>query len=93
MGKKEKNFCYAGDWSFVLNYTTGIMHRCHVNVQGYNIFANPEKRLSLMPLDIIANRHAVIVPIFRDLAVCRRIICQQFLNYMIGQKRTGLTKR
>lgn len=44
-GKKEKNFCYAGDWSFVLNYTTGQMSRCHANVQGYNIFADPDKKI------------------------------------------------
>lgn len=44
-GKKEKNFCYAGDWSFVLNYTTGKMSRCHANIQGYDIFANPKRKI------------------------------------------------
>ena len=42
---REKSFCYAGDWSFVLNYTTGRMSRCHANVQGYNIFRDPEKKI------------------------------------------------
>lgn len=42
---REKNFCYAGDWAFVLNFTTGKMCRCHTNTQGYNIFEHPEQKI------------------------------------------------
>lgn len=40
---KRKEFCYAGDWSFLLNLSTGIMSKCY-NKQGeQDVFANLEE--------------------------------------------------
>ena len=35
---KRKEFCYAGDWSGVLNLQTGWLSKCYVNLEGQNIF-------------------------------------------------------
>ena len=36
---KRKEFCYAGDWSFVLNLSTGILTKCYANKEdSQNIF-------------------------------------------------------
>lgn len=37
---KRKEYCYAGDWSFVLNLQTGKMNRCYGCSVSYNIFEN-----------------------------------------------------
>ena len=38
---KRKEFCYAGDWSFLLNLETGVMSKCYANTErGQNIFEN-----------------------------------------------------
>ena len=39
----RKEFCYAGDWSFLLNLGTGVMRKCYENNEGQqNIFENPD---------------------------------------------------
>ena len=35
---KRTEFCYAGDWSFVLNLQTGWLTQCYANCEGQNIF-------------------------------------------------------
>lgn len=41
---KRKEFCYAGDWSFLLNLQTGIMSKCYMNLEDrINIFENIDK--------------------------------------------------
>lgn len=40
---KRREYCYAGDWSFILDLDTGIMRRCYNVPNGVNIFENPEK--------------------------------------------------
>lgn len=38
---KRKEFCYAGDWSFLLNLETGVMSKCYANTErSQNIFEN-----------------------------------------------------
>mgnify|MGYP005800003425 CR=1 FL=1 len=37
---KRKEFCYAGDWSGVLNLQTGWLSKCYENNDGQNIFEN-----------------------------------------------------
>ena len=41
--RKVKEFCYAGDWSFVLNLATGRMQRCYACHDSFDIIANPHK--------------------------------------------------
>lgn len=38
--KKREEFCYAGDWSGVLNLQTGWLSKCYENREGQNIFEN-----------------------------------------------------
>lgn len=35
---KREEFCYAGDWSGVLNLQTGWLSKCYANSEGQNIF-------------------------------------------------------
>lgn len=39
--KKRKEFCYAGDWSFVLNVGTGKMRQCYSSYFEQNIIEDP----------------------------------------------------
>lgn len=40
---KRTEFCYAGDWSGVLNLQTGWLSRCYANKEGQNIFDDLNK--------------------------------------------------
>ncbi len=42
---KRKEFCYAGDWSFVLNLKTGLLSKCYGTGLSSNIFENPDKKI------------------------------------------------
>ena len=39
---KRKEFCFAGDWSGVLNLQTGMLSQCYANPMGANIFEDPD---------------------------------------------------
>lgn len=43
---RRKEYCYAGDWSFILDLDTGIMRRCYNKPFGVDIFADPQKPIS-----------------------------------------------
>ena len=32
--ERRKEFCYAGDWAFLLNFETGVMSKCYSNPEG-----------------------------------------------------------
>ena len=40
---KREEFCYAGDWSGVLNLQTGWLSKCYANDEGQNIFEDLNK--------------------------------------------------
>lgn len=40
---KQKEFCYAGDWSGVLNLETGWLSRCYASREGQNIFEDVDR--------------------------------------------------
>lgn len=40
---KRHEFCYAGDWSGVLNLQTGWLSKCYANPEGQNIFEDLNK--------------------------------------------------
>ncbi len=40
---RRKEFCYAGDWSGVLNLQTGVLQKCYQNPECQNIFEDIEK--------------------------------------------------
>ena len=40
---KRHEFCYAGDWSFLVNAATGNMSQCYGTPTFHNIFDRPEK--------------------------------------------------
>ena len=49
-GEKRKEFCYAGDWSFVLNIATGDIKQCYrgFDIQNiYNDINEPIKKLAV----------------------------------------------
>ncbi|MCQ9628393.1 radical SAM protein [Cetobacterium somerae] len=43
--KKRKEFCYAGDWSNILNLGTGELKKCYAFFESQNIFENPSKKI------------------------------------------------
>ncbi len=42
-GIKRKEYCYAGDWSFVLNLTTGDLHQCYCGKKVDNVYLDISK--------------------------------------------------
>lgn len=42
-GVKQKNFCYAGDWSGTLNLGTGVLTRCYGSMIKQDIFKDVSK--------------------------------------------------
>ena len=38
MVKRDKDFCYAGDWSFILDLGTGNIKKCYAEKENQNIF-------------------------------------------------------
>ncbi len=42
---KRKEFCYAGDWSGILDLSTGIMRRCYSSYLFQDIFKNPNEKI------------------------------------------------
>lgn len=49
-GVKRREFCYAGDWSFYVDLTTGEMSQCYQSWFKQNIFENPEKPIRFVPM-------------------------------------------
>lgn len=49
--KKIKRFCYAGDWSALLNLKTGVMSKCYANTEdGQDIFADISKPINFQAI-------------------------------------------
>ena len=48
--KKQNGFCYAGIWTFNLNFSTGIMRQCLGNSMPQNIFENPSEPIQFIPV-------------------------------------------
>ena len=47
---KRREFCYAGDWSGVLNLSTGIFKRCYESHIFQNVFKNPKKPIRFLAI-------------------------------------------
>ncbi|MBD5523916.1 MAG: radical SAM protein [Lachnospiraceae bacterium] len=50
IGKKRKEFCYAGDWSLFVNMYTGESQPCYWQPYNQNIFENSEKPIKFYPV-------------------------------------------
>nr|WP_308623738.1 radical SAM protein [uncultured Eisenbergiella sp.] len=50
---KRNEFCYAGDWTGILDLSTGIMRRCYSSYLFQDIFKNPNR-----PIRFLAMGHA-----------------------------------
>lgn len=48
--RKRKEYCYAGQVSYVLNLATGILQACYASVQKENIFKHPDKPIEFKPM-------------------------------------------
>lgn len=49
-GVKRCEFCYAGDWSFVLDLGTGVMHQCYSSFKVQQIFDDLNKPIDFTPI-------------------------------------------
>lgn len=45
---KRTEYCYAGDWSFILDLDTGVMRRCYNVPFGVDIFRDPSQPIPFM---------------------------------------------
>ena len=55
--KKRTEFCYAGDWSFVINIGTGIMQQCYCSYYEQNILDDPTKPIKFIPVGNNCNQY------------------------------------
>ena len=49
-GVKRKEFCYAGEWSGVLNLQNGILNKCYAESAGVNIFEDTDSPIDFSPV-------------------------------------------
>ena len=49
-GKKQTDFCYAGDWSIYIDLTTGDATPCYCGPSLGDVFAHPDKPLPTRPI-------------------------------------------
>lgn len=47
---KRKEFCYAGDWTGILDLSTGIMRRCYSFYIFQDIFKNPKEPIRFLAM-------------------------------------------
>ncbi len=64
-GKKQTDFCYAGDWGCYVNLETGEATQCYCGMRLGNIFENPSKPLPTKaigrcPIPHCYNGHALM---------------------------------
>ncbi len=55
--KKRTEFCYAGDWSFVLNIGTGMMQQCYCTYYRQNILDDPTKPIRFLAVGNNCNQY------------------------------------
>ena len=48
--KKRHEFCYAGDWAFNLDISTGIMRRCYCSYLRQDVFKNPNEKIKVLAI-------------------------------------------
>lgn len=54
---KRKEFCYAGDWSFVYNVGTGRMSQCYSSFLTQNITDDPTKNINFLAVGNNCTQH------------------------------------
>lgn len=47
---RRKEFCYAGDWTAVLDLSTGIMRRCYSSYVYQDVFKNPTEKIRFLAM-------------------------------------------
>lgn len=47
---KRKEFCYAGQWSFILNMATGMIKACYDEKEYQDIFKDPNESIKCRPV-------------------------------------------
>lgn len=47
---RRKEFCYAGEWSGVLNLSTGVLKKCYFDGNGVDIFADVNAPIDFKPV-------------------------------------------
>ena len=76
---KRREFCYAGDWSGVLNLETGWLSKCYMNSEGQNIFDNIEKPIKFEAVGKnCKNIYCVNSSHFMSLGVIPSIMCPTY---------------
>ena len=78
---KRKEFCYAGDWSFVLDLATGNLKSCYFSRPFYNIYDKPDEKIKKMTVGSNCyNRYCVNSSHFMSLGVIPSISCPSYAS-------------
>ncbi len=56
-GMKQKHFCYAGDWSLLVNLATGEARQCYIGSSLGDVFSDPTKPLPQKAIGICKQAH------------------------------------
>lgn len=48
--EKRKEFCYAGDWTAILDLSTGIMRRCYSSYIYQDVFKDPSEKIKFLAM-------------------------------------------
>jgi hypothetical protein len=67
--KRQIKFCYAGDWSAILNLYTGEMTSCYGNGINQNIYRDVSKPIIFKPLGLCKSRYCINSSHFLSLGV------------------------
>jgi organic radical activating enzyme len=54
---KRKEFCYAGEWSFVVNLGSGLMRQCYLSLIKQNIFEDISRPIKFTPIGSYCLEH------------------------------------
>lgn len=82
---KRKEFCYAGDWAYVLNLKTGLLKRCYCSCVVQNIFADIEKQIFEIPVGKYCNEpYCVNSSHFMSLGVIPEVETPSYYELRIG---------
>lgn len=104
-GKKRREFCYAGDWSFTINLGTGEMRQCYKSLISQNIFENLDKPIKFKPIgchclqEHCYNGHAFLA--FGDIpeleaptfATLRNRVCMDGSEWLNPQMKTFMSSK
>ncbi len=90
---KRSEFCYAGDWSFVLDLGTGDLKSCYFSKAFYNIYDKPNEKIKALAVGSNChNSYCVNSSHFMALGVIPSISCPSYADLRNREEADWYTK-